>query len=99
MEESRLCIACGAQLAGPFQPKTTLTQHPPTVEMEADSLTAEAHAWICLGCGLVHWYADDESIAQILAAGADDGALPTQPDTSYERRAQMLRMLRRVRRM
>jgi hypothetical protein len=54
---------------------------------------------ICPGCGLVHWYVDDEDIVQILAAASGDRVLPIQPDTSYERRAQMLRLLRRVRRM
>lgn len=99
MEEPRLCIACGAGLAGPFEPKLTLTRDPATEESPEKPLTVVTHAWICPGCGLAQWYADDESLAGILAAASDDDLLSAQPDLSYERRTQMLRMLRRVRRM
>jgi hypothetical protein len=99
MEESRLCIACGYELQGPFEPQINLTQAPSAEDAEGTPLTVVARAWICPGCGLAHWYADDESLAEISAVVSSDEALSAQPDASYERRMQMLRMLRRVRRM
>jgi hypothetical protein len=99
MEESRLCIACGCKLQGPFEPQITTTQAPSAEDPDGMPLTVVAQAWICPGCGLVHWYADDESLAELLAVASSDEALSAQPDASYERRMQMLRMLRRVRRM
>jgi hypothetical protein len=98
MDESRTCSACGAHLTGPFQPRITLTQVPPGQEIEAEKVTVAARAWICVTCGLVHWYAQDQDLGQISVA---EPVAETTPNlgTSYERRSQMMRMLRRVRRM
>jgi hypothetical protein len=98
MEESRPCSACGAYLLGPFQPKIALTQMPSAEEPEGEKVTVAARAWICPGCGLVHWYAEDEDLAKLPMVDLADETSP-KPGTSYERRSQMLRMLRRVRRM
>jgi hypothetical protein len=98
MEEERLCVACGAELTGPFQPKITLSGVLSAEEAE-ETLKVSARAWICPGCGLVHWYAEDKYLDLLLAATASDETLAPRPDTSYERRTQMLHMLRRVRRM
>jgi hypothetical protein len=99
MEESRMCIACSYGLQGPFEPQITLTQAPSAEDPERTPLAAVALAWICPGCGLAHWYVDDDSLTEISAKASSDEALAAQPDASYERRMQMLRMLRRVRRM
>jgi uncharacterized protein with PIN domain len=98
MEEQRLCIACGAELAGPFQPQITLSGVLPAEEAE-EAPKVVAHAWICPGCGLVHWYAEEEYLELLLVVASSDEALSPKPDASYERRTQMLHMLRRVRRM
>jgi uncharacterized protein with PIN domain len=98
MEEQRLCIACGAELAGPFQPEITLSSVLPAEEAE-EMLKVSAYAWICRGCGLVHWYAGNEYLDLLLVAASADEAPTPKPDSSYERRTQMLHMLRRVRRM
>jgi len=100
MDEPRLCTDCRADLVGPFRPRITLTQPPAVPEADQAPLTVGAQAWICPGCGLVHWVAEDEALdrlAGLVETEAGDGA--ATPDSSYERRAQMLRMLRRVRRM
>jgi hypothetical protein len=114
MEEERLCIACGAALAGPFQPEITLSEAVAgkvtgtlsAEETEAGKVTGtlevqkvSAHAWICPGCGLVHWYVADEDLDLLLAVALSEETLAPTPGTSYERRTQMVQMLRRVRRM
>jgi hypothetical protein len=98
MDDEHLCIACGAGLAGPFQPKITLNR-PPEQENDAEPARVSAHAWICPGCGLVHWYTGDEDLAKLLDADVAIEPLEATPGQGYERRSQMLRMLRRVRRM
>lgn len=100
MDEPRLCIDCRADLVGPFRPRITLTRAPADPEGDQEPLTVAAQAWICPACGLLHWVAEDEALDRLLALsaeGAEDEV--ATPDASYERRAQMLRMLRRVRRM
>ncbi len=99
MEEERLCIACEANLVGPFQPKMTLNMALSAEESDQATLTMTARPWICPGCGLVHWYVGDRDLDRALALATADEALDAQPADSYERRTQMLRMLRRVRRM
>jgi hypothetical protein len=98
MDEPRPCSACDAYLAGPFQPRITLTQVPSPQETEGEKVTVAARAWICPACGLVHWYADDQDLGKVLGV---EPVAETSPNlgTSYERRSQMMRMLRRVRRM
>jgi hypothetical protein len=98
MEESRPCSACGACLAGPFQPRIALTQVPSLEEAEGERVTVAARAWICPACGLVHWYTEDQDLNKVPIAEVAEETSP-KPGTSYERRSQMLRMLRRVRRM
>jgi len=101
MDEERLCTTCRANLAGPFQPRITLSH--PAGEGGDKELKVSARAWICPGCGLVHWYAGDDDLDKLLEAVSEDemvietGAI--NPGSSYERRSQMRRMLRRVRRM
>jgi hypothetical protein len=99
MEETRMCTACETELVGPFRPKIALTKELPAGESDHETLTVEAFSWICPGCGLVHWYADEQNLDQVLAVASSDEAPAASPGTSYERRMQMLRMLRRVRRM
>jgi hypothetical protein len=100
MDESRLCIDCRADLVGPFRPRITLTRPPAAQEADQAPLTVGAQAWICPACGLLHWYAEDEALDQLLRL-VDEGAAEeaSTPGSNYERRAQMLRLLRRVRRM
>jgi len=96
----RTCVDCGAVLLGPFEPRMTMT--PATnVEGALDSaLEVGARIWICPGCGLVQWYAAEEDLDPLReAAEAIGGSLAARPDTSYESRARMVRMLKRVRRM
>ncbi|MFN2224746.1 MAG: hypothetical protein ACK2UY_00530 [Anaerolineae bacterium] len=98
MDEDRLCTACRASLAGPFEPRITLSH--PAGEGEERELKVSARSWICPGCGLVHWYARDEDLDKLLEAlPEDDEVGAIKPASSYERRSQMLRMLRRVRRI
>ena len=99
MEETQRCSACGAILVGPFEPQVTLTQAPSDEESGEETLELLAGSWVCAGCGLVHWYAEGEGLKQLWGAAAYEDLEPPTPDASYERRAQVLRMLRRVRRM
>jgi len=99
MENSQLCIACGSDLTGPFQPKITLALVPPAEEPGQEKLAVAAHAWICPGCGLVHWYVEDEDLDNLSSIAAVYETVTAKPGTGYERRTKMLRMLRRVRRM
>lgn len=99
MEQIRECIACGVDLTGPFKPRITLTKALSEEESDGETLTVVANSWICPGCGLLHWYAEDEDLDRVLEVASAAGALDASPDAQYQRRAQMLRMLRRVRRM
>lgn len=99
MEESRVCIACGAELVGPLESRMTLTEALSEEESGQNPLAVEVGAWICSSCGLVHWYGEEEALAEMLAVAQGDEALAARPDSSYKRRVQMLRMLRQVRRM
>jgi hypothetical protein len=89
------CIACGAGLIGPFQPKIKLT-HP---EPQEEPLAVAAYAWICPGCGLVHWYAGEGDVERLREERPESESLGATPGEGYERRTQMQRMLRRVRRI
>ena len=80
MEETRLCIACDVDLAGPFRPKITLTKALSPEEPDSEKLTVEARSWICPGCGLVHWFAGQEDLAAILAIVSSDEAPSASPD-------------------
>lgn len=99
--DSRMCITCGVNLVGAFAPRVTLTRTVPagSEEQEGEELTVAALAWICPGCGLVHWYAEEEHLDPLLDAAAKAEPLTGEPGQSYERRAHMLRMLRRVQRL
>ena len=98
MEESRQCSGCSTALVGPFEPELTLTKT--AAEEEPDQkVTVRARAWICPGCGLAHWYAQGPDLEQLESFARIAEELAPKPGTSYERRMQVLRMLRRVRRM
>jgi hypothetical protein len=99
MEEQRQCSACNTILAGPFEPKMTLSQAPPNEESDEDGLELQATSWVCVSCGLVHWFAEGDGLKQLQDSAVLDEPQAPQPASSYERRAQVLRMLRRVRRM
>jgi hypothetical protein len=99
MEDARHCDACGAYLAGPFDPGIVLTYEPsPEEDLGADDVTVTVRGWICPACGLVHWYAADQELGKLEMIAPEQEA-GEKPDTNYERRTQMMRMLRRVRRM
>lgn len=98
MEENRRCSACGTALLGPFEPELSLTKT--AAEEEPDrEVTVLARAWICPGCGLAHWYAQGPDLEKLESIAGVAEELAPKPGTSYERRMQVLRMLRRVRRM
>jgi hypothetical protein len=99
MEEQRQCSGCGASLAGPFEPKVTLVGAPSNGGADEEGLELLASSWVCVGCGLVHRFAEGEGLEQLRGAAQAEDLGPPQPASSYERRAQVLRMLRRVRRM
>ena len=99
MEEERRCIACGAAVLGPFQPKISLTKPASAEGSDQEKPSVTARSWICPGCGLVHWYAEDEDLDRLLEMALAEQEFAAKPGTSYERRSQMRRMLRRVRRM
>ena len=98
---SRVCVTCGVNLMGAFGPRITLTMVVPaeSEEQQDDEFKVAARSWICPGCGLVHWYAEEEHLGPLLDAAANSELLTGEPGQSYERRANMLRMLRRVRRL
>jgi uncharacterized protein with PIN domain len=98
--EERVCLYCETNLAGPFQPKISLTGTIPPEEPggEPQDLKIAAHSWLCPGCGLVYWYAEGPELDVLLERVMEDSDIP-KPGTSYEQRAQVLRMLRRVKRM
>ena len=98
MEEERQCTACGTALAGPFEPALGLTKTVPEQEPEQE-VTVMARAWICPGCGLAHWYGQEQDPEELDGVAGTEEDLAPKPGSSYERRMQVLRMLRRVRRM
>jgi hypothetical protein len=98
MDDLRHCCACGALLVGPFDPGIAVTMQPSADDTEGEGSAATVWAWICPDCGLVTWYADDGGPGKLPEAEpAQDTS--AKPATSYERRNQMMHMLRRVRRM
>jgi hypothetical protein len=99
--DSRRCITCGLNLVGPFAPVVTLTTFLPAEAEGQDGreLTVPAQAWICPGCGLVLWYTEEEHLGPLLDMAAGGARLTGEPGQSYQNRAHMLRMLRRVRRL
>jgi hypothetical protein len=58
-----------------------------------------ARAWFCPGCGLAHWYAQEQDLEKLERVAVAEEELAPKPGSSYERRMQVLRMLKRVRRM
>jgi len=86
-------------MAGPFRPRITLTQAPAAEQPEQEAAQVSARSWVCPGCGLVHWYAEEADLDRILDLALADEEGLLQPGQGYERRAQVLRMLQRVRRM
>ena len=99
MEVQQRCSACGAILVGAFQPQITLTETASGEGAEQEPLEVRARARVCVGCGLVHWYVAGEALEQLQGVSGYDEQEPPRPGASYERRTQVLRMLRRVRRM
>ena len=98
MEERRQCSACDTVLVGPFEPDLSLTTTAAGEEPDQD-VTVRARAWICPGCGLAHWYAQGPDLERLARFARVAEELAPKPGASYERRMQVLRMLRRVRRM
>jgi len=98
MDEKRQCSACGTAMVGPFEPELSLIMPPPEDELERD-VTAVIGAWICPDCGLAQWYAQEQDLEQLAGIAEAIEELEPKPGASYERRMQVLRMLRRVRRM
>jgi len=98
VEKERLCTACDTALVGPFEPELSLTRIVPEQEPEQE-VTLMAHAWVCPGCGLAHWYAQEQDPEELEGEAGTEEDLVPKPGSSYERRVQVLRMLRRVRRM
>jgi hypothetical protein len=98
MDDVRPCSACGVNLVGPFDPAIDLTLPPAPDEPEREPVTVAVRAWICPACGLVDWYAQDQDLGKLPAVEPGQ-ELGQKTDTDYERRSQMMRMLRRVRRM
>jgi hypothetical protein len=98
MDDVRPCSACGTYLVGPFDPRIALTQGTSPDEPERDDVAVAARAWICPACGLVYWYVEDQDLGKLpMAEPAREAG--QKADTSYERRSEMMRMLRRLRRM
>ena len=98
MEETRQCSACDRAMVGPFEPELSLIM--PALEDEPEhDLTAVIRAWLCPSCGLAQWYAQEQDLEQLASIAEAIEELEPKPGTSYERRMQVLRMLRRVRRM
>jgi uncharacterized protein with PIN domain len=98
MEENRQCSGCSTVLIGPFEPELSFTKT--AAEEEPDQkVIVLARAWICPGCGLAHWYTQGQDLEQLERFARVAEELAPKPGTSYERRMQVLRMLRRVRRI
>jgi hypothetical protein len=98
MEEKRQCSACDKAMVGPFEPELSLIMPAPE-EGPGQDATAVIRAWICPGCGLAQWYAQEQDLEQLADIAQAIEELEPKPGASYERRMQVLRMLRRVRRM
>jgi len=96
MAEGRLCLACGADLAGPFLPQIDMALSSPAEG--AGQAQVVAHSWVCPQCGLVHWYADEQEPEAEETADTAEAVVP-RPGSSYERRSEIVRMLQRVKRM
>lgn len=97
MAEGRRCLVCDVNLAGPFLPQIELAQPLPAEGAGAEAQIV-AHAWVCPECGLVHWYAIEQEPEVPEPADAPEAVVP-RPGASYERRSEIVRMLRRVKRM
>jgi hypothetical protein len=98
MDDARSCNACGASLVGPFDPEVALTLQSSPDEPERDGEPVTVRAWICPACGLAAWYAEEREIDELPEAELDQ-QMRAKPDSDYERRNQMMHMLRRLRRM
>ncbi len=98
MEEKRQCSACDTVMVGPFEPELSLIMPAPEEEPEQEA-TVVIRAWICPACGLAQWYAQEQDREQLASIAGPEEELAPKPGTSYERRMQVLRMLKRVRRM
>lgn len=98
MGDSRLCTACGATLVGPCEPAVPVSYVPPAQE-ENGAVKLTVRCWICPGCGLAHWYAGEQDLARLQQVEEVEGLEGIQSGSGYERRAQMQRMLRKVRRI
>lgn len=94
MDQERRCTACGASLVGPMGPQIMLIS-----ALSDEEAQLEAWMWMCAACGLVHWYGDEEDLPALRDVVGEAGEHHAVPGTNYERRAQVSRMLRRVRRM
>ena len=97
-EAERQCSACDTALVGPFEPELSLIMPALQDEPEQD-ITAVIRAWLCPSCGLAHWYVPGPELEQLASVAGPEEEVELKPGTSYERRMQVLRMLRRVRRM
>jgi len=97
MAERRRCLACGVNLAGPYLPQIDLVQ-PLAGGPDGSEVQVAAHSWVCPECGLVHWYAVEPGPEPEEQADAPDEVVG-RPGPSYERRSEIVRMLRRVKRM
>lgn len=94
----RQCTACGAALAGPFEPVLSLARAAPAQRPEQEAAVT-IQAWVCPGCGLAHWYVLEQDLEQLEGVSRAGEGLAPKPGSSYERRMQVLHALRRVRRM
>ncbi len=100
MEEKRQCSACGIDLVGPFRPKIELTRDSAQPGDARGAIQVTAYAWFCPTCGLLHWYADSESLGRLLnEVPMSESQLEVIPDANYERRKQMLRLMQHIRRI
>ncbi len=100
MDEPRTCPLCGITLVGPFQPAVPLKRMPEGAqETGRPAQHVSAQGWVCPGCGLLSWYVAADKLDVLRADLPEDQYLVARPGLPYERRTQMLRLLRRVRRM
>ena len=99
MGDSRRCTACGAGLVGPCEPAVPVSYVPPVGDEEQKPLKMTVRSWICPGCGVVHWYAGDQDLVKLQQVESDEGLEGIELGSGYERRAQVQRMLRKVRRI
>jgi hypothetical protein len=66
-------------------------------DQPAQAVTAQG--WICPTCGLVAWHVPAEKLGTLREGLSENDLALARPGEPYERRVQILRMLRRVRRM